>query len=672
MKKIKNFIIVFIFIFFISTNIYAEAVYHIDANIGFDGKVRVGYLNPCKVSIETGNQKFNGKLKLDTGTREYYESVNIPENTEKIYSFSIPISQKDSEILITLEEDNKVIEKEIKATQKFQKHTMVIGVLSDEPQKLKYLNQMSLRNLPDTNFSIVDLGNFLDLSLDELEAIDYIVIENYDTEKLPEEFGENLENWIKKGHSIFIGAGNYGQKTLSGMFKDLNIEDFIQLGYGNVIVLNENLESLPEGYMERQIEKYSTYLNYMSLNNSPNILDKINNSKNLFTLGELVLSPDYSFVCFLLSLIAVYFILMAIYTKREKGQVFGILILSFSTFFFILSFFICTGEKTIGEIEIDEYSQGRNSKFITYVNENQKKTNIGLKGDFLDNFGEENSMLCPLSKENSLLGKGNYHIYGEKFEETDVNSIKINIGEDDILTGDIENPLPSTMENTFLLLGDTVINIGTLKGKEKVHIEYKLDFNLKDQGDFNYLNEIFNRSGLKDEQKQLFEYYSNNFNSPYNCKLVGFSVGKDKIKIDDKNKKLKEYTMNVFDVAIEGETFYIPSGVLNPIAFYSGFIEDEIKRECTIEDGQELILLYPLPAEIDVSSIKMNMKVDSGSPELYVLNRIENSWEPLISKAFQDEYVDDYLNSGPLMLKVVGSSRISIPQIAVKGKYVTR
>jgi len=136
-----------------------------------------------------------------------------------------------------------------------------------------------------------------------------------------------------------------------------------------------------------------------------------------------------------------------------------------------------------------------------------------------------------------------------------------------------------------------------------------------------------------------------------------------------KDKDEKTYTMNVFQIDFEEkEHLNIPFGVICPVKNYTKYSEDEYIREYTLEEGEELLLYYPVPVRADIESLNLRAKIDYGSLKIEALNQKDKKWEELSSQLFQSDRVKNFTENGPLTIKITGKGRIMLPQISLRGK----
>ncbi|MCT4606919.1 MAG: hypothetical protein N4A64_12620 [Marinisporobacter sp.] len=671
MKKISVFLTLLILIFSFSIVGQAQSI-HMDFNIeiGFDGKCKLGGMNPIKVILNTKEDPFKGNLKILIGERVYKHSINLAENTKKEVAFSIPVLRGNEEITVSLEREEETIENKNVSLEVFPEDTVFIGVLSEQPENYYGIKEMKKDLFGNKNIEVIKLkdGEYF---LKELENFNLLLIDNFLTENLSSETQESLKKWIAHGNIVLIGKNQYDYKNLTGIFE--GIKEKKNIGAGWVIPVKDfnDIEAICN-----EINQNMTFFSIDKIVNTNGFEKRINASKNIYGAVDHLLKPTYNRVFFLVSFLVIYLLLLGLFMFFGKKQwIFPMIIMSFSFIFYGFSFIggftpckVVSAAIKINHHGVDAY------RFTSLYPE--KKENMSFEfrdDDFMDVLGSIDYILDPIDQE------VNYFVDEEELEETEPyslyreetkfveNSPMMLSLEEDELKGKIINPMPETMYNCFVILGDTVISLGDLDGKEKKAIDYKLDNNLKMLGDYNYLEKIYEVANLKDHERTMFEYYFYHIDqSPYNGHVFGFSKDMEKVNSNGQQEKSKELALNVFDVKLNNqEKVYIPCEFIKPITAYE---ENEEKREVILEEGKEMILYYPMSKSLHVEEINLYTKVDGGEINLEVYNQDMRIWEILSSEKLTKDYVGKYIEKGPLMIKIKGNGRIILPQIDVKGR----
>ena len=187
-----------------------------------------------RLTIENGGQDWEGTVRL-TVDEDYripsaYDTVlSLPQGSRKQFVVKIPINSIESTngtVIVTLlnGRDEKIAEKEFKRLLTGQMEALSMGILSDVYSKLTYLD-MGGQNIYFYNDNYpIRLAELQQGSLtDELDALTFLVIDQYNTSILTEEELEAIELWNLNGGVLILGTGAYAEDILSG-FDDSYLE----------------------------------------------------------------------------------------------------------------------------------------------------------------------------------------------------------------------------------------------------------------------------------------------------------------------------------------------------------------------------------------------------------------------------------------------------------------
>ncbi|WP_142323578.1 hypothetical protein [Bacillus sp. AFS015802] len=216
------------FLFMQDTSL-AQGQIKVSVEEGIDGKVKEGRGFPIKVTIENTGSDFKGDLLFDyapsyqTGGARAL-SIDVPQNSERTYTFSIPgfndeIRHNASLETIHLFEGSWKDGKEVKfkgdkrLTPNFiYSNNTTIGLLSENPDRLKGIkgstmggNRVEALTLTKDTFPEEKSG---------LEMLDYIVIDQFNVSGLSQDQQLVLKSWVDNGGVLFIGASPHLDDTL--------------------------------------------------------------------------------------------------------------------------------------------------------------------------------------------------------------------------------------------------------------------------------------------------------------------------------------------------------------------------------------------------------------------------------------------------------------------------
>jgi len=304
----------------------------------------------------------------------------------------------------------------------------------------------------------------------------------------------------------------------------------------------------------------------------------------------------------------------------------------------------------------------------------QEEVRVKIPGAFfasaLDDGGWEAG---PSSEEVKFSGKTGQYIYSSSLETTGAGDAALSFDSSGILRGEIKNPLPDRLENCFVLWGDTVIPVGNLAGREKISLNYRPDYNLKGSGDYNYLAALYRASGIQGLRRQLIDYYFYNVDDwQSGGRLIGFSGETGDLEINGIRQKAKYTVLHVFNIAVAGgsQETYLPGETIRPVVDYGpggAGSEGAAKREYPGEDGKEMKVYFVLPPGLKPLGISFTAPPGRAGGIVLVYNYSSKAWDDPGGGSPTGERIQDYVTGGPLLLKICGGARATLPQIEVKG-----
>lgn len=180
-----------------------------------------------RLTIENEGQDWEGTVRLtvDEDFRipsAYDTALSLPQGSRKQFVVKIPINSIDSTngtVIVTLlnRKDEKTAEKEFKRLLTGGRDALSMGILSDAYAKLTYLDMGGNDIFFYNNFYPIKLVELQQGSLaDKLDALTFLVIDQYNTGILTEEELEAIELWNLNGGILILGTGAYAEDVLSG------------------------------------------------------------------------------------------------------------------------------------------------------------------------------------------------------------------------------------------------------------------------------------------------------------------------------------------------------------------------------------------------------------------------------------------------------------------------
>lgn len=195
---------------------------------GINGQTKMNRYIPCSVTIENGQSDFKGRIQIVLGNSsvEYSEEVQIGAGA--IQTYIIPVKNNEeyynfATVRLLDEQDNEVLKKVVYINMgTLADDQMTIGVLSDDYSRTSYFRNINLRI--DTSYQTqtiqLDASNINEKSKN-LDMLDMIVINDYNTSCLLPEQLQSIKKWVEQGGTLIVGTGVNANKTLSGLTKNV-------------------------------------------------------------------------------------------------------------------------------------------------------------------------------------------------------------------------------------------------------------------------------------------------------------------------------------------------------------------------------------------------------------------------------------------------------------------
>lgn len=185
---------------------------------GYDGYVKYGRFMNVKADITSRDHVFSGWIQVivpkSKNNVAYRKRVLVTAGTKESVSIILPVFEDAPYMQVQLIDNNgnTVIENKYRLKIGNFENLAYVGILSDKPNRLKYLDEFGTRVFYLDKDSITDDYRVLDL-------LDIIVINQFDTSKLKEDQINALDKWVTEGGTLVIGTGEYRTKTLGGLKK---------------------------------------------------------------------------------------------------------------------------------------------------------------------------------------------------------------------------------------------------------------------------------------------------------------------------------------------------------------------------------------------------------------------------------------------------------------------
>ncbi|MBD5476472.1 MAG: hypothetical protein HDR17_10930 [Lachnospiraceae bacterium] len=190
-----------------------------------------------QLKVENQGQDWEGTVRLMM-RQDYYGRLNdcaydtelsLPQGSTKQFVVKVPkdsIDRTDAIVQVILldKKADKVADKEFGRLLQTEAAVLTMGILSDEYTSLTYLDMGGKEfSYYGKNYPIRLEELDQDKLADSLAAIDFLVIDSYNTGVLSDRVLEDIRQWRDNGGMLIIGTGSSAQEVLAG-FDDLGIQ----------------------------------------------------------------------------------------------------------------------------------------------------------------------------------------------------------------------------------------------------------------------------------------------------------------------------------------------------------------------------------------------------------------------------------------------------------------
>lgn len=196
---------------------------------GFDGTAKGGRYLPVEVTIEnTGDTPVNGTLRIqaresdDTLYRYDYEA-DVAARDRVVLKEYIPLGSRGRQLYVSYvdSQGQELAGQQLKLNVSLDVPELFIGILSDQPEDLKYLDGVgvSYGTLRTRSFKL-DAEDFPTSEMG-LGLLDVLVVNNYKLRSLSEEQTAAIMDWVHSGGVLILGTGERVDDTLGRFAPEL-------------------------------------------------------------------------------------------------------------------------------------------------------------------------------------------------------------------------------------------------------------------------------------------------------------------------------------------------------------------------------------------------------------------------------------------------------------------
>lgn len=214
----------------------ADAVV-MDVTYGYQNTAKTGRLLPLEVTLENMRpENFEGTFRILTmepkdnnnGSQEYdaysYEyPVKIDGNAQMTSSYSVSVGAGVDQLylILTDTQGKEVGRKRLKLNLNLDTAELFVGVLSDRPDRLLYLNNVGINYSTLRTRTIELTADTIPENELELDQLDVLLINDFDSGVLTKAQTDAIWKWVGEGGTLLFGTGERGEDTLRGFRQEL-------------------------------------------------------------------------------------------------------------------------------------------------------------------------------------------------------------------------------------------------------------------------------------------------------------------------------------------------------------------------------------------------------------------------------------------------------------------
>lgn len=226
---------------------------------GYQQWAKYGRYMMVNATITNKGESFNGWLQVTVPNAEnnvvYRKKVQIDTNVKQKVEITIPLADDTGILKVELCSQND------KTLLSMRRHIKIgnyeqqtyVGILSQEPDKLKYFETIS------TKVFYLDEKNLAD-HYEGLDLLDVLVISQFDSNRLSEKQLTAIKEWVDQGGTLVVGAGENADDTIAKL-KDTYSINMTAASVKTETILNTNNTLIKE--LKQDILNYAEKRKYM-------------------------------------------------------------------------------------------------------------------------------------------------------------------------------------------------------------------------------------------------------------------------------------------------------------------------------------------------------------------------------------------------------------------------
>lgn len=216
---------------------FGEDQFTVELQAGFDESYVITKEMPVHGVITNHGDAFHGEVQIKAYTRTsytnkeyaiYYQKLDLEQGASQSFDMEVVMGDihKYLELSLVDEKGTKVYQDYSFLVEK-DPNTIMIGVLSDSPEKLEYLNNLHLAQMPEDytendeiyetelsknyNFPVFLDENTFPNTIGIMNSFSALVVDDFDFSSLTQGQKDALHQWLSEGGTLLVGTGATAQ-----------------------------------------------------------------------------------------------------------------------------------------------------------------------------------------------------------------------------------------------------------------------------------------------------------------------------------------------------------------------------------------------------------------------------------------------------------------------------
>ncbi len=201
---------------------YADTV-DLSVTYGYQNTAKAGRRLPLSIGIENHQEStFSGYIHVymvesEDSVYEYRYQKIVEDGSSDTLNVTVSLSSGISQLLVTAEdrEGHTLGSRRIGLDVAGSDAELIIGIISDHPEALSYLNDVGINNgilrTRSVSLPVDDLPD----SENELDQLDVLLISDFSMKNIRKNEAEVIAQWVRDGGILVLGTGARGEDALS-------------------------------------------------------------------------------------------------------------------------------------------------------------------------------------------------------------------------------------------------------------------------------------------------------------------------------------------------------------------------------------------------------------------------------------------------------------------------